>query len=66
MASLSTRFTSERSLEEHDLVALFLDGKSFADEQIIEGRHGNLALIASVGRQTLAAPGFPLHRRGTL
>ena len=24
----------ERSLEEHDLVALFLDGKSFADEQI--------------------------------
>ena len=25
----------ERSLEEYDLVALFLDGKSFADEQII-------------------------------
>ncbi len=25
----------QRSLEEYDLVALFLDGKSFADEQII-------------------------------
>ncbi len=43
----------ERSLAAHDLVALFLDGKSFADEQII------IALGVTLDGQKMVLSGFP-------
>ena len=55
----------ERSLEEHDLVALFLDGKSFADEQIIialgvtlDGQKIPLGFVQAATENERACRGF--------
>ena len=55
----------ERSLEEYDLVALFLDGKSFADEQIIialgvtvEGHKIPLGFVQAATENERACRGF--------
>jgi transposase-like protein len=55
----------ERCLEEHDLVALFLDGKSFADEQIIialgvtlDGQKIPLGFVQAATENERACRGF--------